>query len=132
MSTVVEHVLAAPSRYVQGRNVIQKLGSHLEPLGSTPLLVADDVVWEIVEGQLADGFQEVGLPVKRVGFVKFATAEAVDSLVETIREAGMTSSPASAADPPSMPSKPPATWRGSAGPASRRRPPPTPRPPRSR
>lgn len=88
MSTVVEHVLAAPSRYVQGRNVIQKLGSHLEPLGSTPLLVADDVVWEIVEGQLADGFQEAGLPVKRVGFGRFATAEAVGSLVETIREGG--------------------------------------------
>ena len=82
MSTVVEHVLAAPSRYVQGRNVIQKLGSHLKPLGSTPLLVADDVVWEIVEDSLTKGFEEADLPVTRVGFGKFATAEAVDSLVE--------------------------------------------------
>ncbi|MBY0174528.1 glycerol dehydrogenase [Micrococcus luteus] len=85
MSTVVEHVLAAPSRYVQGRNVIQKLGSHLKPLGSTPLLVADDVVWEIVEDSLTKGFEEADLPVTRVGFGKFATAEAVDSLVETLR-----------------------------------------------
>lgn len=86
MSTVVEHVLAAPSRYVQGRNVIQKLGSHLKPLGSTPLLVADDVVWEIVEDSLTKGFEEADLPVTRVGFGKFATAEAVDSLVETLRD----------------------------------------------
>lgn len=85
MSTVVEHVLAAPSRYVQGRNVIQKLGSHLKSLGSTPLLVADDVVWEIVEDSLTKGFEEADLPVTRVGFGKFATAEAVDSLVETLR-----------------------------------------------
>lgn len=86
MSTVVEHVLAAPSRYVQGRNVIQKLGSHLKSLGSRPLLVADDVVWSIVEDSLAEGFGEAGLPVTRVGFGTFATAESVDSLVEAIRE----------------------------------------------
>ena len=50
MSTVVEHVMAAPSRYVQGRDVIQKLGSHLLELGSAPLLVADDVgntIWRV-------------------------------------------------------------------------------------
>lgn len=86
MSAVVEHVLAAPSRYVQGRNVIQKLGSHLKALGSRPLLVADDVVWGIVEDSLAEGFGEAGLPVNRVGFGSFATAESVDSLVEAIRE----------------------------------------------
>lgn len=86
MSAVVEHVLAAPSRYVQGRNAIQKLGSHLKALGSRPLLVADDVVWGIVEDSLAEGFGEAGLPVNRVGFGSFATAASVDSLVEAIRE----------------------------------------------
>ncbi|WP_425465996.1 glycerol dehydrogenase [Nesterenkonia populi] len=85
MNAVVEHVLAAPSRYVQGKNVLQKLGAHLEALGSAPLLVADDVVWDIVEDTLRGGFEEAGLPVTRVGFGSFATAEAVDALVEKIR-----------------------------------------------
>ena len=86
MSTVVEHVMAAPSRYVQGRDVIQKLGSHLRELGSAPLLVADDVVWGIVEEQVTAGLEEAGLPVVREGFGRFATAEVVDSLAEKIRE----------------------------------------------
>lgn len=86
MSTVIEHVMAAPSRYIQGRDVIQKLGSRLEELGSAPLLVADDVVWGIVEEQVTAGLEEAGLPVVREGFGRFATAEVVDSLAEKIRE----------------------------------------------
>ncbi|WP_146340580.1 glycerol dehydrogenase [Nesterenkonia sp. NBAIMH1] len=85
MNAVVEHVLAAPSRYVQGKNVLSSLGDRLSAIGSAPLLVADDVVWEIVEKTLTHGFEAANLPVTRVGFEQFATAEAVDSLVETIR-----------------------------------------------
>lgn len=88
MSTVVEHVMAAPSRYVQGRDVIQKLGSHLLELGSAPLLVADDVVWDIVEEAVTAGLEEADLPVVRTGFERFATAEVVDSLAAKIREGG--------------------------------------------
>lgn len=86
MSTVVEHVMAAPSRYVQGRDVIQKLGSHLRELGTAPLLVADDVVWDIVEEAVTAGLEEADLPVVRTGFDRFATAEVVDSLAAKIRE----------------------------------------------
>lgn len=88
MSTVVEHVMAAPSRYVQGRDVIQKLGSHLRELGSAPLLVADDVVWDIVEEAVTAGLEEADLPVVRTGFERFATAEVVESLATKIREGG--------------------------------------------
>ncbi len=88
MSTVVEHVMAAPSRYVQGRDVIQKLGSHLRELGSAPLLVADDVVWDIVEEAVTAGLEEADLPVVRTGFERFATAEVVESLTTKIREGG--------------------------------------------
>lgn len=88
MSTVVEHVMAAPSRYVQGRDVIQKLGSHLRELGSAPLLVADDVVWDIVEEAVTAGLEEADLPVVRTEFERFATAEVVESLATKIREGG--------------------------------------------
>lgn len=85
---IVEQVLAAPSRYVQGKGVIERLGARLTEIGSTPLLVADDVVWGIVEEPLRRGFEEAGLPVARVGFDSYATAAAVDELVEAIGSGG--------------------------------------------
>ncbi|MCM0619093.1 glycerol dehydrogenase [Nocardioides bruguierae] len=81
-------VLSSPAHYVQGKNVIAELGTHLKNLGSTPLLVADDIVWGIVEDALGKGFADAGLAVVRVGFGRFATPGAVDGLVETITSGG--------------------------------------------
>ena len=81
-------VLASPSRYVQGKNAIVQLADHLSPIGTNPLLVADDVVWGIVEKGLSEGFEKAGLPITRVGFERFATPKAVDDLVATIKENG--------------------------------------------
>lgn len=81
-------ILASPARYVQGKNAIAQLGDSLKSLGEKPLLVADDVVWGIVEESLTDGFKKAGLKVVRVGFGTFATAKAVDDLVDTIKSGG--------------------------------------------
>ena len=86
MSTV--HVLASPSRYVQGKGALARLGEHLAALGHAPLLVADDVVWGIVEGAVGASLGEAGLPVVRVPFSSYATAAAVDALVATIEADG--------------------------------------------
>ncbi|GAB3246674.1 glycerol dehydrogenase [Kineosporia babensis] len=83
MTTV--SVLASPSRYVQGKNAIAELGTHLKGLGRKPLLVADDIVWGLVETSLSAGFRAEDLPVTRVGFGRFTTPAAVDALVEKIR-----------------------------------------------
>lgn len=38
------------------------------PLGSSPLLVADDTVWGLFSEQVTASFAAAGLPVVRVGF----------------------------------------------------------------
>jgi glycerol dehydrogenase len=38
----------SPGRYAQGRGAIDRLGELLAPIGRTPLVVADDVVWGFV------------------------------------------------------------------------------------
>ena len=81
-------IFSSPSRYIQGKGAIADLGEHLKKLGENPLLVSDDTVWGIVEKQLAEGFESAGLPVNRVSFEKFATAKAVDGLVEKIKAEG--------------------------------------------
>lgn len=81
-------IFSSPSRYVQGKGVLTELGTHLKKLGDKPLIVSDDTVWGIVEKELTTGLQEQSIDVVRVGFERFATAQAVDQLVEKINENG--------------------------------------------
>lgn len=77
--------LISPARYVQGRGAIHRLGEHLAALGSTPLLVADDVVWGFVGHDVTTSLQQAGLPVTRERFGGVPTAAEVDRIVEVIR-----------------------------------------------
>lgn len=85
MATPVSTVMS-PARYVQGKDAITRIGEFVEPIGKRPLIVADDVVWGIVEDAVRTAFDAAGLPVERVGFGRFATPSAVDDLVDAIRE----------------------------------------------
>ena len=84
MVTPISTVMS-PARYVQGKDAITRVGEFVAPIGKRPLLVADDVVWGIVEDAVRTSFAGADLPVERVGFGRFATPEAIDDLVETIR-----------------------------------------------
>ncbi|MBK0331415.1 glycerol dehydrogenase [Brachybacterium sp. MASK1Z-5] len=81
-------VLASPSRYVQGKGALDELGTHLAALGRNPLIVADDTVWGLFSQQVTDALAAADLPATRVGFERFATPEAVDSLVDVIAAGG--------------------------------------------
>ncbi|ROP72200.1 glycerol dehydrogenase [Curtobacterium sp. PhB115] len=85
MATPISTVMS-PARYVQGKDAITRVGEFVAPIGKRPLIVADDVVWGIVEAAVTESFQGADLPVERVGFGRFATPEAVDELVAKIRE----------------------------------------------
>jgi glycerol dehydrogenase len=78
----------SPARYVQGKGAISRVGEFIAPIGSTPLIVSDDIVWGIVQDAVTESFGAAGLPVERVGFGRFATPAAVDALVATIQEKG--------------------------------------------
>ena len=41
--------IIAPSRYVQGKGAIHQLGTYIEKIGKNPLVVADDLVWGLLE-----------------------------------------------------------------------------------
>jgi glycerol dehydrogenase len=84
MATPISTVMS-PARYVQGKDAITRVGEFIAPIGKRPLIVADDVVWGIVETAVTESFRSADLAVERVGFGRFATPEAVDELVEQIR-----------------------------------------------
>ena len=78
-------VLLSPSRYVQGKNALAELGTHIARIGKKPLVVSDDIVWGLVEETVTASFKENSLESARVGFGKYATAKSVDELVELIK-----------------------------------------------
>lgn len=81
-------VLSSPAHYVQGKHAIDELGKHLAIIGSSPLLVADDVVWGLTGPAVESSLVSAGLPVDRVGFDQLATVAAVDDLVASIGAGG--------------------------------------------
>ncbi len=78
----------SPGRYVQGKGAIGLLGDFLKPLGTTPLMVADDLVWGLVGHDIEKSLADAGLPIHRERFNGIPTAKEVDRLVEIIRKTG--------------------------------------------
>ena len=88
MSTPVPvRTVISPGRYVQGKGAITRLGEFTAQIGSAPLVVADDVVWELVKDQVTASFAAAGLEVQRETFHGLATAKEVDRLVGSIQAA---------------------------------------------
>ena len=65
--------------------MIAQLGDFVSTLGTSPIIVADDTVWGIVEEKVTASFAASKPPLVRVGFGRFATPQAVDALVEAIK-----------------------------------------------
>ena len=78
----------SPGRYVQGRGAIHQLGEYLKPIGSAPLVVADDLVWGLVGHDVTASLTSAGLPVTREQFTGLASAREVDRLVDVIKATG--------------------------------------------
>lgn len=87
-SAVPVRTVISPGRYVQAKGAITRLGEFTAPLGSTPIIVADDVVWGIVEEQVTASFEGAGLSVVRESFGKYATKAEVERLLAAIEAAG--------------------------------------------
>ncbi|PPB49514.1 glycerol dehydrogenase [Arthrobacter pityocampae] len=75
----------SPGRYAQGPGAISRLGEYLAPIGSTPLVVADDVVWGFVGHDVTTSLEAAGLPVTREAFGGVPSAKEIDRLVEVIK-----------------------------------------------
>jgi glycerol dehydrogenase len=78
----------SPGRYVQGKGSIHQLGEYLKPIGSSPLVVADDLVWGLVGHDIEASLKSAGLPVQREVFRGVPSAREVDRLVDVIKQSG--------------------------------------------
>lgn len=77
-------VFVSPARYVQGQNVLFDHIDLIKDLGNRVLLLADDVVWDIVGKKYAEAMEKEGIAVYREPF----NGEASDSEVARVVEIG--------------------------------------------
>ena len=87
MGPAVRTVIS-PSRYVQGKGAISELGTYLKQIGSTPLMVADDLVWGFVADDVGPSLAAAGLPLHRENFNGNPSAREVDRLAGVIKQMG--------------------------------------------
>ncbi|MCH1881962.1 glycerol dehydrogenase [Agrococcus sp. ARC_14] len=80
--------IISPARYVQGPGAITRLGEFVSQIGSTPLVVADDVVWGFAGHDVQASLAAASLPVRREPFGGIPSAKEIDRLVTVIQEAG--------------------------------------------
>lgn len=78
----MEKVFISPAKYVQGKDALLNSKTHLEALGEAPLLLCDDVVYDIVGKKFHDYLNENGFNVTRELF----NGEASTSEIERISE----------------------------------------------
>jgi glycerol dehydrogenase len=76
----------SPSRYVQGKGAVHRLGEFVKQLGSVPLVVADDLVWGFVAHDIEASLKKADLPLNYEKFNGVPSAREVDRLVEVIKQ----------------------------------------------
>ncbi|MDZ5479841.1 glycerol dehydrogenase [Bacillus thuringiensis] len=64
----MERILISPQKYIQGRNVIEKIGEYVKPLGTKLLVIADECVWHLVGEKVMESFHKQNLSFEKVGF----------------------------------------------------------------
>ncbi|GLU45736.1 glycerol dehydrogenase [Nocardiopsis ansamitocini] len=80
--------LLSPARYVQGRGALGELGRYVAQIGSTPLILTDDVVRKLTESTVTESFERAGLPVVFEIFGGVPTAAEAERIAELIRGQG--------------------------------------------
>ncbi|KAI0771108.1 glycerol dehydrogenase [Trametes elegans] len=77
---VTERVFQSPSKYIQGPYAIQNAPKYLGKLGKAPLLLCDNIVWEIAGKALIQSLEGAQLKVHRAVFGGEASREEIDRL----------------------------------------------------
>lgn len=78
-------VFASPSRYIQGKDTLFQSIEHIKSLGQTPLILCDDVVYNIVGERFLSYLQDDLLP-HRVSFNGEASDNEINRVVAVAKE----------------------------------------------
>lgn len=86
------NIFASPSRYIQGENALFENANQILKLGSRPVLLCDDVVYQIVGEKFQAYLTRYGLHVLHVSFNGEASDNEINRVVALAEKDGADSS----------------------------------------
>jgi glycerol dehydrogenase len=84
----MSRAFVAPSRYIQGKGKLTALGTHIAPLGSNALFVADETVLDVVRETVEESFAAVSAELTIAEFGGECTAAEIDRLASIASNIG--------------------------------------------
>lgn len=84
----MDHVIRSPGKYVQGADVLPRLGEYLQPLATSWLLIADALVLGFAEATVRASLERVGLALEVAAFNGECSQGEVDRLSALAAEKG--------------------------------------------
>jgi len=82
-------IFKSPAAYVQGRDVAEEIGSHAEELGEEAVLIADEIVLDILEDRVLTSLEDAGLGTMSVEFNGEASETEIDRITSLAEEQGI-------------------------------------------
>ena len=76
----MDHIIQSPGKYIQGADVITRLGDYLKPLSERWLIVGDKFVLGFAEEALRKSLTDAGLPVEIAPFGGECSQNEIDRL----------------------------------------------------
>ncbi|TDL34235.1 glycerol dehydrogenase [Jeotgalibacillus sp. S-D1] len=83
-----ERIFISPSKYVQGRDSLKKIGTHLEGVGKKALVLADETVWEIAGHDVVRYLKESNIEVEEAVFNGEASKTEIMRIADIAKESG--------------------------------------------
>lgn len=77
-----EKIFISPSKYVQGKDIVESAGKYVAGLGQKALVIADEVVWDIAGNRVTGSLKEAGIETIEEKFY----GEASDTEIERIAD----------------------------------------------
>ncbi|WP_417288673.1 glycerol dehydrogenase [Corynebacterium variabile] len=87
-ATTVDRMYTSPSRYIQGIDLIDRAASYLRPLGTSPLIISDEVVWGIAGEKLEASLSRDGLEASHEIFGGEASMSEINRIAELVSATG--------------------------------------------
>ncbi|WP_213990240.1 glycerol dehydrogenase [Sodalis sp. dw_96] len=82
-----DFIFSSPGKYVQGRGVLDELGKYLSSIGSSALLIADDIVWEITGKRVKTSLERADIGCRYERFNGEASGNEIVRLAGIARDA---------------------------------------------
>src|SRR5699024_2003006 len=86
-----ERIFIRPAKYVQSKQVIAKMGKHLQGFGKTAAVIADEIVWDIAGHKVVNELKKDGITSEEITFNGEASKEEIDRIVKAAGQATIVS-----------------------------------------